>query len=213
MKNVRFQTKPPQFRVIARSAATWQSESQRYGIPWRSTGVRSKNHKKHGNRCFVSRPFSLFQGSVSFRATIVRFGMTNRSVKDCRVGRTRPPRNDKICRFCGEMKRFSEQKVSNFSGAIPRKKQPQKNRKNRKRPFSNKDVPIFVSLRGAQRRGNLKAEGMAFRGEAREHEAKGKPYHKKHEIRCVVPLPLSLFQGSVSFRATIVRFGMANRSV
>ena len=41
---------------------------------------------------------------------------------------------------------------------------------------------------------------------------KRKPYHKKW-IRCFVPLPLSLFQGSVSFRATIVRFGMTNRSV
>ena len=31
---------------------------------------------------------SLFiYGSVSFRATIVRYGMTNCSVKDCRVGR------------------------------------------------------------------------------------------------------------------------------
>ena len=38
-------------------------------------------------------------GSVSFRATIVRSGMANRSVKDCRVGRTRPPRNDRIGRF------------------------------------------------------------------------------------------------------------------
>ena len=65
---------------------------------------------------------SLFiYGSVSLRATIVRYGMANRFVKDCRVGRTRPPRNDKSDRFCGEMKRFSERKVSNFSGATPRK--------------------------------------------------------------------------------------------
>ena len=63
------------------------------------------------------------------------------------------------------------------------------------------------------RRGNLKAEGMASRGEAREHETKGKPYHKKHGNRCVVLRPHSLFQGSVSFRATIFRFGMTNRIV
>ena len=44
--------------------------------------------------------------------------------------------------------------------------------------FYPKNVPIFVSLRGAQRRGNLKVKGMASRGEAREHEAKGNPYHK-----------------------------------
>ena len=41
--------------------------------------------------------------------------MANRSVKDCRVGRTRPPRNDKIGRFCGKTKQFSERKDSNSS--------------------------------------------------------------------------------------------------
>ena len=60
--------------------------------------------------------------AASFRPAIFRYGMTKRIVKDCRVGRTRPPRNDKSDRFCGEMKRFSERKVSNFSGATPRKK-------------------------------------------------------------------------------------------
>ena len=54
---------------------------------------------------------------------------------------------------------------------------------------------------------------MASRTEAREYKARGKPYHKKDEIRCVVPLPLSSFQGSVSFRAAIFRSGMANRFV
>ena len=47
--------------------------------------------------------------------------------------------------------------------------------KNEKRPFSNKNVPIFVSLRGAQRRGNLKAEGMASRGAARERQTDKNP--------------------------------------
>ena len=72
---------------------------------------------------------------------------------------------------------------------------------------------IFVSLRGAQRRGNLKAKGMASRGEARERETKRNPYHKKQEICCIVSRHLSLFQGSVSFRPTIVRSGMPFRSV
>ena len=36
--------------------------------------------------------------ATSFRPAIVRYGMTNRIVKDCRVGRTRPPRNDRIGR-------------------------------------------------------------------------------------------------------------------
>ena len=75
------------------------------------------------------------------------------------------------------------------------------------------NLPFFVSLRGAQRRGNLKVKGMASRVEAREHEAKRNSYHKKHGIRCIVLLPRSLFQGSVSFRATIVRYGMTNRIV
>ena len=54
---------------------------------------------------------------------------------------------------------------------------------------------------------------MASRGEAWEYEARRNPYRKKQEIRCVVLLPLSLFQGSVSFRPTIFRFGMTNRFV
>ena len=60
--------------------------------------------------------------AASFRPAIYRCGMTKRSVKDCRVGRTRPPRNDKIDGFCGKTERFSERKVSNFSGVIPREK-------------------------------------------------------------------------------------------
>ena len=60
---------------------------------------RNTYNKTHGNRCVVPLPLSSFQGFVSFRATIVRYGMTNRFVKDCRVGRTRPPRNDRIGRF------------------------------------------------------------------------------------------------------------------
>ena len=54
---------------------------------------------------------------------------------------------------------------------------------------------------------------MASRTEAREHEARGKPYPKKHGIRCIVPRSLSSFQGSASSRATIFRSGMTNRSV
>ena len=114
--------------------------------------AKRKPYHKKWICCVVPVPLSLFQGSVSFRPTIVRFGMTNRSVKDCRVGRTRPPRNDKIGRFCGEMKRFSEQKVSNFSGAIPRKKQPQKNRRKMKNVrFPNKNVPILCHCEAAAR--------------------------------------------------------------
>ena len=58
--------------------------------------------------CFILLPLSSFQGSVSFRATIVRSGMANRFVKDCRVGRTRPPRNDKFGGFCRKTEQFPE---------------------------------------------------------------------------------------------------------
>ena len=59
--------------------------------------------------CFVPRNHSSFRDDKSFRLRLPRRG-------------TRPPRNDKSDRFCGEMNRFSERKVSNFSGATPRKK-------------------------------------------------------------------------------------------
>ena len=44
--------------------------------------------------------------AASFRPAIFRYGMTKRIVKDCRVGRTRPPRNDKLDGFCGKTERF-----------------------------------------------------------------------------------------------------------
>ena len=83
--------------------------------------------------------------------------------------------------------------------------------KNEKRPFSKLKRFNSVSLRGAQRRGNLKAEGMAFRGEARECETKKEALSQKMDF--LRRSASSFFQGSVSFRLTIVRFGMTNRSV
>ena len=50
----------------------------------------------------------------SVRAAVLHFGMPCRCVKDCRVGRTRPPCNDKIGWFCGKMGRFENSKVGNF---------------------------------------------------------------------------------------------------
>ena len=82
--------------------------------------------------------------------------------------------------------------------------------KNEKRLFSKQNRSNFVSLRGAQRRGNLKAKGVTSRGEAREHETRRNPYYRKTWIRCVSSLLLSLFQGSVSLRATIFRYRMTN---
>ena len=51
--------------------------------------------------------------------------------------------------------------------------------------------PDFRVIARPQRgRGNLKAEGMASHGEAREYVAKRNPYHKKQEICCIVSRPL-----------------------
>ena len=58
--------------------------------------------------------------------------------------------------------------------ATPRKKAAY----NKKRPFSKQNRPNFVSLRGAQRRGNLKAKGMASRSEARERNTTESPNFK-----------------------------------
>ena len=57
------QIKTFQFCVIARSAATWQSLSDRRGIPWRSTGARSKKEslsQKTEIRRFILLPLSSF---------------------------------------------------------------------------------------------------------------------------------------------------------
>ena len=86
------------------------------------------------------------------------------------------------------------------------------------RCFYPKTSQFCVIARPQRGRGNLKVEGMASRGEAREHRSTGarskkEPLSQKPWIRCVVLLPLSLFQGFVSFRATMVRSGMANRFV
>ena len=73
--------------------------------------------------CFILLSLSSFQGSVSFRATIVRSGMASRFVKDCRVGRTRPPRND--TKLAGLMKKpasFLHQNVLTGRGATPRRR-------------------------------------------------------------------------------------------
>ena len=52
-----------------------------------------------------------FRDGKSFRFIMLRSGMANRSVKDCRVGRMRPPRNDKSDRFCWKTEQFSERNV------------------------------------------------------------------------------------------------------
>ena len=108
-KNACFSNKTSHFRVIARSAATWQSLSRRHGIPWRGTGAANdKNPEflirpagtphRHFLRSAISRGrkpafhmrsiFHTIKDRISLRSLAVpRSGMANRSVKDCRVGR------------------------------------------------------------------------------------------------------------------------------
>ena len=57
--------------------------------------------------------------AASFRPAIFRYGTTKRIVKDCRVGRTRPPRNDKTGRFC-----IRRKKSLTFGGENGRPREP-----------------------------------------------------------------------------------------
>ena len=122
-----FQIKTFQFCVIARSAATRQSLSQRHGIPWRSTGARNKKKflsQKTWIHCFILLPRSSFQGFVSFRPTIVRFGMTNRFVKDCRVGRKSCAllAMTRLIGFAGKRNNFRNETFESRCGATPRRR-------------------------------------------------------------------------------------------
>ena len=60
-----------------------------------------------------------FRDAVSFRFIMLRSGMPSRSVKDCRVGRTRPPRNDKTDRFAGKRSNFQNEKFRIRPGGTP----------------------------------------------------------------------------------------------
>ena len=56
--------------------------------------------------------FLLLEAQISLRSpAALRSGIPSRSVKDCRVGRTRPPRNDKFGRSCGKTGQFSKRNV------------------------------------------------------------------------------------------------------
>ena len=115
--------------------------------------------------------------------------------------------------FAGKQNNFRNETFERRCGATTQKNPKKITAKNEKRPFSNKNVPIFVSLRGRSAAvAILKFEvwhPVAKHGSTKQEEI---PITKTW-IRSVVPRSLSSLQGSVSFRATIVRFGMASRSV
>ena len=70
----------------------------------------------------ASSPF--IYGSVSFRSTIVRYGMANRFVKDCRVGRKSCAllAMTRLIGFAGKRNNFRNETFERRCGATPRKK-------------------------------------------------------------------------------------------
>ena len=73
--------------------------------------------------------------------------------------------------FSEKRNSFQNEMFEKRCGATPRKKTAY----NKKRPFSKQNRPNFVSLRGAQRRGNLKVIGVESRSEARERKTTESP--------------------------------------
>ena len=115
---------------------------------------RNPYHKKHGNRCVVPRPLSSFQGSVSFRSTIVRSGMTNRIVKDCRVGRKECAllAMTNLVGFAGKRNGFQNEKLQ----ILAERYHAKNNRKKYKTSVFQIKTPQFRVIARPQRgRGNL----------------------------------------------------------
>ena len=186
-KNVRFPNKNVSISCHCEAAGRpWQSESCRYGIPERSTGAQNEKLPRfqfvpegHHHCVPLGRYIMRPSGRISYAqhilyshelysitaSAVLRFGMPCLWLKDCRVGRTRPPRNDKIGGFCGEMGRFANSKVWNF---------PQGDTASallRKRHFTRTQVAfhmrsIFhllkeqISLRGAKKPGTDTVPGF-----------------------------------------------------
>ena len=75
--------------------------------------------------------------AASFHPAIFRYGMTKRIVKDCRVGRTRPPRNDKLDGFCGRTEQFQ---VLRENGAISGTKRLKNDAEQRRLRFSEGEI-------------------------------------------------------------------------
>ena len=214
-KNGRFSTENLPFLCHCEAATRpWQSLSQRYGIPHRSTGARSKkkslSQKRDSLRCHASSFFILWFCFVPPYHISLRNGKPFRQRLPRRAQKLRPPRNDtKLVGFCENPTSFLHWNVCIGRGAIPRKKRPHKTKNVR---FPNKNVPILCHYEERSDVAILKLEVWhpgTKRGSTKQEEI---PITKKG-IRCVVLLPLSSFYGSVSFRATIVRSGMTNRSV
>ncbi len=122
-KNVCFPNKNAPFWCHCEAAAwPWQSLSQRYGIPWRSTGARSKKEALSQKMdllrrfasslflsrfCFVPRNHSSFRDGKSFRQRLPR-----------RAQKLRPPRND--TKLAGLMKKPASFLIGMFESVAER---------------------------------------------------------------------------------------------
>ena len=168
-----------------------------------------KNMRFAALSCFL---FLHFMVLVSFRATIVRSGMANRSVKDCRVGRKSCAllAMTSLVGFAGKRNNFRNETFEKRCGATPCKKRPHKTKNVR---FPNKNVPILCHCEAATRPWQSLSQRHGIPHRSTGARNKKESLSQKTWIRRFIPRPLSSFQGSVSFRATIVRSGMTNRFV
>ena len=125
-------------------------------------------------------------GSVSFRSTIFRYGMTNRIVKDCRVGRNRAllAMTNRVG-FAGKRNNFRNETIESGTVFGTKRLKNDAGQHRAKRPhkrktsvFQIKPSRFRVIARPQRGRGNLKVEGVASRDEAREWEARRQPYRK-----------------------------------
>ena len=153
-KNVCFPNKNAPISCHCEAVAwPWQSLSQRYDIPHRSTGARNKKKvlsQKTWIHCFILLPLSSFQGSASFRPTIFRYGMANRFVKDCRVGRKSCAllAMTNLVGFAGKRNNFRNETFEKRCETTLRKKRPHKTKNV---CFPNKNAPISCHCEAAAR--------------------------------------------------------------
>ena len=170
--------------------------------------------------CFILLPRPLFM--VLFRPALPHFvtGWQIIPLKIAASGARALLAMTNLVGFAGNRSNFRNETIENgaISGTKRLKNGAERHRakndriKQKTSVFQTKTPRFGVIARPHCGRGNLKAEGMAFRGEAREHEARRNPYHKKHGFTasfcflalylwfCFVPRNHSSFRDGKSFR-------------